>query len=194
MTKKMTQDRFYENWDFKMVCKEVRLVKDLRGWGFTWKQLDSIFLAMTAPYTPYADEWNIVDIDNKQIEEKNELLEKYVKESIMNKKELELELVKREFRDHLWDDIIDMEHLISKNDWKLIEPKIDWNKIKIYTDKVRNWGEITDENEEDFTVEFNNRFNNVMNYLHKLKEKVNPTSLEDLRNHFLNEFTTNGDK
>lgn len=89
----------------------------------------------------------------------------------MTKKELEL--VKREFRDHLWDDIIDMEHLISKNDWKLIEPKIKWWKIKQLTDKIRNWGEITDENEEDFIVEFDNRFNNVMNYLISLKKGVN---------------------
>lgn len=79
MAKKMTQDQFYEIWDFDVVCKEVHLVKDLRERGFTWEQLDSIFLAMIYPYTPYADEWNIVDVNNKQIEEKNEFLEKYVK-------------------------------------------------------------------------------------------------------------------
>ena len=83
----------------------------------------------------------------------------------MTKKELEL--VKRELNE------LDFTEFISDHDWKLIEPKIDWNKIKIYTDKVRNWGEITDENEEDFIVEYDNRFDNVVGYLLKLKEGVN---------------------
>ena len=62
--------------------------------------------------------------------------------------------------------------------WKLIEPKIDWNIIKQLTDKVRNWdfdewGKIKREDEKDYIVEFDKRFNNVMDYLHKLKEEVN---------------------
>jgi|3_EtaG_2_1085321.scaffolds.fasta_scaffold04694_6 hypothetical protein len=64
------------------------------------------------------------------------------------------------------------------DDWKLIEPKIDWNIIKQLTDKVRNWdfdewGKIKREDEKDYIVEFDKRFNNVMDYLHKLKEEVN---------------------
>jgi|3_EtaG_2_1085321.scaffolds.fasta_scaffold04694_3 hypothetical protein len=101
----------------------------------------------------------------------------------MTKKELEL--VKREFRDHLWNDIsgeIDAntesfydgwEFLLKKNDWKLIEPKIDWNIIKMYMDK------IMDENEDDFIVEYSNCYENVMNYLINLMMNMKRLKIVD---------------
>ena len=53
----LEQKCFYSKWNVNPNTKEQRLVLDLRDSNMSWKEIDSVFIALDC--SPYSEQWNL---------------------------------------------------------------------------------------------------------------------------------------